>query len=188
MGSPTERSFLTLLLAIDTSDRPVELVTTALRALMGLTRARYGRAEIRVLGSPEPLLLVEPVPGPVADAPEAPSRASPRRDLASNRCDTGFATVHLELHSQHRDLPLTYHHLELFDLLFHALARVAKRTAISSTGDRTLHDATREFHEKLVADALHRARGNVSHAARELGVTRAFVYKCMRAASAKSAS
>lgn len=185
MGSTTERSFLTSVLALDTSDRPAETVATALHALMTLTRARYGRAEVRMLGAEAPLLLVEPIKRRIVESLD--SLSAPRCDIANESHDTGFATACLELHSRRRGIALTFHERELHALLFRALARLAKRGPVAEV-QRSLHDATREFHAKLVADALHRAHGNVSHAARELRVTRAFVYKCLRAAATKKAS
>lgn len=184
MASATERTFLTTLLALEADEAPIDLLTSAVRSLMTVTRARYTRAEVRSLGDCAPLVLVEPIAPDVAESGSPMSRA----DIVRRSCNTGFATAHLELRSRRAGVLLTFRERELIELLFRAMERLARRTPSAASGARKLHEATREFQEQLVADALLRSHGNVTNAARELGVTRAFVYKCVRTATAKKAS
>ncbi len=190
MGGTTERAFLTSLLALDADAPAKETITTALRALLILTRARHGRAEIRVRGQVEPSVLATlnaPSLVPESDDPTCPQRA--RTDVLFDVFETGFATARLELRSRHAGVELTVRDRHYFELLFQALSRLARRTPLETTTTTlpTLHEATREFQARLVTNALDRARGNVARAARELRVTRALVYKFMRAAGARRA-
>lgn len=195
MGATAERAFLTSLLALDADAPAAETLNVALRALLILTRARYGRAEIRVRGQVEPSVLAtlnapSLVPtGAVSGDLACPQPAS--TDLLSDVFETGFATARLELRSRHASVELTIRDRHYFELLFQALSRLARRTPLETTTTTTtlptLHEATREFQARLVTNALDRARGNVARAARELRVTRALIYKFMRAAGARRA-
>ncbi|MEO7097338.1 MAG: helix-turn-helix domain-containing protein [Polyangiales bacterium] len=179
MGSSTERSFLTSLLGLDADAPAAETVQLALRALMVLTRARYGRAEILVRGEAHPLALAT-FDTASAHASDSADNNDRRADVMSDVFETGFATARLELRSRRAGVDLTFRERHLFDLLFQAMSRLAQRAHFDA-GVAGLHEATRDFQAKLVANALQRAHGNVARAARELQVTRAFVYKLLRA-------
>lgn len=186
MGSTTERTFWTSLLALDGEAAPEETIAAALRALMALTGSRYARAEIRVLGNSRSTIRVEPLPRSLHHRPA--SSGPPPPEVMHDRHDTGLVTVDLELHGARKGAALTYRDRELFGFLLQAMARLARRLPAEVTSGRTLRQATETFHEQLVSAALRRARGNVSLAARELQVTRGFIYKFMRIAAAKNAS
>lgn len=185
MGITTERTFWTSLLALAGEAAPEETVATALRALIALTGSRYARAEVRVLGVEASTLRVEPLPRSMHYRP--PPSEIPSGEVLHDRHDTGLVTVELELHSARAGMPLTFRDRDLFDLLFQAMGRLARRVPAEVTSGKTLRQATETFHEQLVSAALRRARGNVSRAARELQVTRGFIYKFMRIAAAKNA-
>jgi Bacterial regulatory protein, Fis family len=184
MGGPNERTFLTSLLDLDAEAPAAETIHAALRALMVLTRARYGRAEIQVRGEARPLVLAT-FDAPTTTANEN-SPAAIGADVLSDVFETGFATARLELRSRRTGVGLTFRERHLFELLFHAMSRLTQRAHFDA-GAAGLHEATRDFQAKLVANALQRAHGNVARAARELHVTRAFVYKFMRAAARRRA-
>jgi regulatory Fis family protein len=180
MGGITERTFLTSLLALDTGASPEPTITVALGALMVLARARYGRAELHHRAGAEPMVLVSLG---CVDPDEEPSGGDALRDVF----DSGFGTARLELRSRRPGVELTFRERHLFELLFQAMGRLTERAPSTPPRSRSLHEATREFQARLVANALQRARGNVARAARELKVTRAYVYKLIRAAGMKRA-
>lgn len=183
MGGTSERTFLTSLLALDADAPAPETIDVALRCLMVLTRARYARAEIRASGESRPMVRVTAF-APSSVRTTADEGGAPPLDVVSSVFETGFITARLELRSRRPGLELTFRERELFDHLFQAMARFAQRTRLGTVFVSSLHEATREFQARLVANALERAQGNVTRAARELRVTRAFVYKFMRGASA----
>jgi hypothetical protein len=186
MGDTTERAFFTSLLALDADAPAAETIETALHALMALTRARYGRAEIQVRGEAQPLVLATiDAPSVIRIAAEGDDASRPpplRTGVLSDVFETGFATARLELRSRRANVEPTFRERHLFELLFQAMARLSQRAHFAASGAAGLHEATRDFHAKLVANAVQRANGNVARAARELRVSRSFVYKMMRAA------
>lgn len=177
MGGTTERTFLTSLLALDAGAPPADTIDVALGALMVLARARYGHAEIHVRGENEPMVFA------TFGAPDVDEELPTCADVF----ESGFGTVHLELRSRRIGVELTFRERHLFELLLQAMARLIERSPSTAPRPGSLHEATREFQARLVASALHRARGNVARAARELKVTRAYVYKFMRSAGRKRA-
>ena len=186
MDRTNERTFLTTLLDLDADAPAAETIHAALRALMVLARARYGRAEIQVRGEANPLVLATfDAVAPTTTANEN-TPAGAGADVLSDVFETGFATARLELRSRRTGVGLTFRERHLFELLFHAMSRLTQRARFDA-GAAGLHEATRDFQAKLVANALQRAHGNVARAARELHVTRAFIYKFMRAAARRRA-
>ena len=178
MVATAERTFFTSLLALEADAPAAETITVALRALVVLTRARHGSAEIRMHGKPRPMAL--------ASASADPS-SPPGRGVLGDVFETGFASARLELRTR-RTEP-TFRERWLFGLMFQSMTHLTARApvGVDAAVARNLHQATRAFQAKLVANALQRARGNVARAARELHVTRGFIYKFMRAAGTRRA-
>jgi Nif-specific regulatory protein len=68
--------------------------------------------------------------------------------------------------------------IEAEDLAFILSPAVANSAAIDA--GMTLNDATQQFQEKYIKQSIERARGNVSQAAKNLGVHRSNLYRKMR--------
>lgn len=149
-----------------------ETVHRAVHALVDLTRARFGRAEVHLAGAPRPLVLATfssaASMARMGDEERSPSLGSARPDALLDVVDTGTTTVRLELWSRRADVELTFRDRRMFELLFQALSRLAGRSPLTTLRLPTLHEAVRDFQAKLVANALERAQGNIARAAREL--------------------